>query len=259
MSAVVTKLSLPSLRERVSPEEWQTRVELAACYRLAHHYGWQGTNFGTHFSARVPGEPEHFLLNPVGLLFDEVTASSLIKVDAKGNKLNDSPYRVNNAGVALHGGCYMARPDVMGVLHTHTDSGVALSMLECGLLPVSMAAVRFHKRVGYYDFRGPGDNMSDRDRLGESLGPHMALIMRNHGLIAVGRTIGEAFVVMCVLEQACSSQLLAMQTGAKLLVPDDTIVDPMAAKRDGMNDRNNDGNWQTMMRLADRLDPGYRQ
>jgi ribulose-5-phosphate 4-epimerase/fuculose-1-phosphate aldolase len=259
MSAVVTKLNLPSLRERVSPEEWQARVELAACYRLAHHYGWDGLNFGTHFSARVPGEPEHFLLNPVSVMFDEITASSLIKVDMKGNKLNESPYRLNNAGVALHGGCYMARPDVMGVLHTHTENGVALSMLECGLLPVSMAAVRFHKRIGYYDFKGPGDNMSDRDRLGESLGPHMALIMRNHGLISVGRSVGEAFVVMSVLELAAASQLKAMQTGAKVLVPEDRIVDPMAAKRDGMNERNNDMNWQTLMRLADRLDPGYRQ
>ncbi len=259
MSAVVTKLNLPSLRDRVSPEEWRVRVELAATHRLAHYYNWIGTNFGTHFSARIPGEPEHFLLKPVDLTFDEINASSLIKVDMKGTKLTESPYRVNNAGVALHGGCYQARPDVMSVLHTHTDTGVALSMLECGLLPVSMAAVRFHKRIGYYDFKGPGDNMSDRQRLGESLGEHMALIMRNHGLISVGRSIGEAFVVMCVLEQACSSQLKAMQTGAKMLIPDETILDPMASKRDGMNDRNNDGNWATMMRLADRLDSSFRE
>jgi ribulose-5-phosphate 4-epimerase/fuculose-1-phosphate aldolase len=259
MSAVVTKLNLPSMRETVSPEEWNARVQLAACYRLAHHFGWQGTNFGTHLSARVPGEPDHFLLMPVGLWFDEITASSLIKVDMSGKKLNDSPYRVNGGGAALHGGCYLARPEVMSVVHTHTEAGVALSMLECGLLPVSMAAVRFHKRVGCYEFKGPGDNMGDRARLADSLGPHMALIMRNHGLLSVGRTIGEAFVVMCVLEQACSSQLRAMQTGAKLMVPDDAIVDPMAVKRDGMNDRNNDLNWQTLMRLADRLDPSYRQ
>jgi ribulose-5-phosphate 4-epimerase/fuculose-1-phosphate aldolase len=147
----------------------------------------------------------------------------------------------------------------MAVVHTHTEAGVALSMLECGLLPVSMAAVRFHKRVGYYEFKGPGDNMGDRARLADSLGPHMALIMRNHGLLSVGATIGEAFVVMCVLEQACSSQLRAMQTGAKLMVPDEEIVDPMAVKRDGMNARNNDMNWQTLMRLADRIDPSYRQ
>jgi len=259
MSAVITKLNLPSMRERVSAEEWDARVQLAACYRLGHHFGWQGTNFGTHLSARVPDEPGHFLLMPVGLWFDEITASSLIKVDMSGKKLNDSPYRVNGGGAALHGGCYLARPEVMAVVHTHTEAGVALSMLECGLLPVSMAAVRFHKRIGYYEFKGPGDNMGDRARLADSLGPHMALIMRNHGLLSVGGTIGEAFVVMCVLEQACSSQLRAMQTGAKLMVPDEEIVDPMAVKRDGMNARNNDMNWQTLMRLADRIDPSYRQ
>ena len=259
MSAVVTKLALPSLRERVSPEEWNTRVELAACYRLANHFGWDGTNFGTHFSARIPGEPDNFLLKPVDLWFDEVTASSLIKVDVRGNKLNDSPYRVNNAGIALHGGCYMARPEINGVLHTHTDAGVALSMLECGLLPLSMSAIRFYKRIGYFDFKGPGDNMSDRDRLAESLGQHMALIMRNHGLISVGRTIGEAFVVMAVLEQSCTTQLKAMQTGAKITQPDDTILEPMGAKRDGMNERNNDTNWRTMLRLANRIDPSYRE
>jgi ribulose-5-phosphate 4-epimerase/fuculose-1-phosphate aldolase len=234
-------------------------VQLAACHRLAEHFGWCGTNLGTHFSARVPGEPDHFLLKPVDLWFDEVTASSLVKVDTKGNKLNDVPYRVNGAGVALHGGCYLARPDVNGVLHTHSDAGVALSALECGLLPLSMAAVRFHKRIGYYDFRGPGDNMDDRQRLGDSLGSHNALIMRNHGLITVGRDIGEAFVVMCVLEQACVTQLKAMQTGAKLSMPSDVVLDPMATKRDGMNERNNDVNWRMFLRMADRLDPSFRE
>jgi ribulose-5-phosphate 4-epimerase/fuculose-1-phosphate aldolase len=259
MSAVVTKLNLPSLSDRVRPEEWQARVELAACYRLAHHFGWAGTNFGTHLSARVPGEPEHFLLNPVSLMFDEITASSLIKIDMDGNKLTDSPYRLNNAGITLHGGVYQARPDVMGVMHTHTESGVAMSMLECGLLPVSMAAIRFYKRIGYFEFTGPGDTMTNRESLAQALGPHLAVIMKNHGLITVGRTIGESLVVMIVLEQAIGAQLRAMSTGAKLDIPSDALLDITADKREGRNERNNDMNWQTMMRLADKLDPSYRQ
>jgi ribulose-5-phosphate 4-epimerase/fuculose-1-phosphate aldolase len=259
MSAVVSKLDLPSMRDRVSAEEWQARVELAACYRLAHHFGWAGTNFGTHLSARVPGEPEHFLLNPVSLMFDEITASSLIKVDMDGKKLHESPYRLNNAGITLHGGIYQGRADVMAALHTHTETGVAISMLECGLLPVSMSAVRFYKRIGYFEYTGPGDAMSNRESLAQALGPHMAVILKNHGLISVGRTIGESMVVMIVLEQAIASQLRAMATGAKLSIPDEALLDRSADKRDGMNERNNDMNWQTLLRLADKIDPSYRQ
>ena len=260
MSAVVSKLNLPSLRDRVSAEEWQARVELAACYRLAHHFGWAGTNFGTHLSARVPGEPEHFLLNPVGLMFDEINASSLIKVDMEGKKLSDSPYRLNNAGITLHGGVYLGRPDVMGVLHTHTETGVAFSMLKCGLLPGSLTAVRFYNRLGYFQFTGPGDELSNRKSLADALGPHMAVVLKNHGLISVGRTIGESMVVMIVLEQSIAAQMRAMATGGELDIPDDEeLLERTAKKRDGMNDRNNDGNWQTLLRLADKLDPSYRQ
>ena len=192
-------------------------------------------------------------------MFDEITASSLIKVDMDGNKLNESPYRLNGAGITLHGGVYQARPDVMGVLHTHTETGVAISMMECGLLPVSMAAIRFHKRIGYFEFTGPGDAMTNRETLANALGPHMAVIMRNHGLISVGRTIGELMVVMIVLEQAISAQLRAMATGAKILIPDESLLDHTADKRDGRNERNNDRNWVTLMRLADKIDPSYRQ
>ena len=259
MTAVVTKLNLPSLRDRVSAKEWDTRVELAACYRLAHHFGWAGTNFGTHLSARVPGEPDHFLLNPVSLMFDEINASSLIKVDMDGNKLTESPYRCNNAGITLHGGIYQGRPDVMAAVHTHTQTGVAFSMLDCELLPASMSAMRFYKRIGYFEYTGPGDARSNRDPLAEALGPHMAVVMKNHGLMSVGRTIGESMVVMIVLEQAINAQLRAMSTGAKIVVPDAALAERAAGKRDGMNDRNNDMNWQTLLRLADKIDPSYRQ
>ena len=257
MTAVVANLAVPSLKDRVSAEEWQARVELAAAYRLTDHYGWSAA-MGTHLSARVPDEPDHFLLNPVGLLFDEVTASSLIKVDMAGNKLTESPYRVNGAGVEIHGASYEARPDVMAALHTHTENGMAISMLECGLMTLSQTAVRFHKRIAYHDFAGPADAMDDRSRLGADLGPHMAMIMRNHGLLCVGRSIGEAFVVMVSLEAAIGAQLKAMQTGHKLIEPDEAMLDLAAQNRDGKNQRNNDDNWLTFMRQADRLDPSYR-
>jgi ribulose-5-phosphate 4-epimerase/fuculose-1-phosphate aldolase len=259
MVARIASFDLPSLRSRVSPEEWQARIELAACYRLAAHFGWAGTNLGTHFSARVPGEGERFLLNPVGLMFDEITASSLIKVDPDGNKHNDSPYRVNRAGIAIHGGMYRARQDVNAVLHTHTENGTAISILECGLLPVSITAMRFYQRIGYYDFKGPGENREERGAMAAALGPHYALIMRNHGLLAVGRTIGESMIVMMSLEQAIASQLKAMSTGAKLIIPDEALLAKTAARRDQMNEQNNDLNWQSFFRLADRIDPSFRE
>jgi ribulose-5-phosphate 4-epimerase/fuculose-1-phosphate aldolase len=262
MSAVVSLLNLPSLRDRVSAEEWNARVELAACYRLAHHFGWAGTNFGTHLSARVPSEPDHFLLNPVGLMFNEISASSLIKVDMDGKKLNDSPYRVNSAGITLHSGVYLGRADVNAVVHTHTKTGVAFSMLECGLLPLSTSAMRFHKRLGYWQYTGAGDDPNNRKSLAAGLGPHMAVVMKNHGLISVGRTVGESMVVMIVLEQAIEAQLMAMSTGAKLSIPDDEdLLDRTADKTQARIARNNsnDGNWQTLVRLADSLDPSYRQ
>jgi ribulose-5-phosphate 4-epimerase/fuculose-1-phosphate aldolase len=254
----IGSLSIPSLKGKVSPAEWQARVELAACYRLTEHYGY-ASPLGTHLSARVPDEPDHFLLNPVGLLFDEMTASSFIKVDMEGNKLTESPYRVNGAGVEIHGAAYEARPDVMAALHTHTENGVAISMMECGLLSLSQTAMRFHKRIAYHDFAGPADAFDERERMGRDLGPHMAMIMKNHGLLIVGRTVGEAFVVMLSLEGTIASQLTAQQTGVRLNTLEDALCDQYAANRDGKNERNNDLNWQTFMRQADRLDPSYRE
>jgi ribulose-5-phosphate 4-epimerase/fuculose-1-phosphate aldolase len=262
MSAVISKLNLPSLRDRVSDEEWKARVELAACYRLAQHFGWAGTNFGTHLSARVPGQPDCFLLNPFGLLFNEINASSLIKVNMTGEKLTESPYRVNGAGIVLHSGVYIGRSDVMAVMHTHTESGVAFSMLKCGLLPLSTAAMRFHKRLGYFQYTGSPDDPNNRKSLAQALGPHMAVIMKNHGLISVGRSIGESIAVMVVLEQAITAQLRAMSTGAELNIPEDEeLLDRTADKTQARIERNNNNeeNWLTLLRLADSLDPSFRQ
>ena len=255
----LTRASWPSLRSKVSPEEWQARVELAACYRLMAHFGWSGTNFGTHLSARVPGEPENMLLNPVSVKFDQINASSLIKVHLDGKKLTESPYRVNGAGIAFHGGVYWNRPDVMGALHSHSETGVAISMLKCGILSTSITAARFHNRLGYYDFAGPGDNKQERVNLAKALGPHMALIMRNHGLLTVGHTIGESMVVMVVLEQVISTQLRAMSAGTELIMPDPELMELAAKDRDARSARNNARDWESLMDLADRIDPSYRE
>ena len=257
MTAVVTKLELPSLKERVGAEEWQARVQLAACYRLTDHFGF-GSAVGTHLSARVPDEPGNFLLNPVGLMFEEITASSLVKVDMNGRKLTESAYRVNGAGVTIHGGIYEARPELMSVLHTHTENGIAISMMECGLLTLSQTAMRFHKRIAYHDFAGPADAMDDRERLGRDMGPHFAMIMRNHGLLTAGRSVGEAFITMIVLEQTIAAQLKAMRTGAKLIPLDEDLCDRAAVNRDFKNERGNDEVWEALMRKADRLDSSYR-
>lgn len=251
------KLAIPSLHNRVGAAEWQARVELAAMYRLAHQQGW-AEDTATHISARVPGEPDHFLINPYGLFFEEITASSLLKIDMDGNSLSDSPFEHHVGGHAIHSAVYLKRPDVVSVFHTHTRAGVAVSMLKNGLRTLSQGAVRFHKRIAYHDFAGPAGPMDDRERIGADLGPHLAMIMRNHGLLTAGRTIGEAFIVMARLEQAIASQLMAESTGEELVEPPEDICDQAAVDRDDKNARLNKGAWEAWMRRADRLDPSYR-
>jgi ribulose-5-phosphate 4-epimerase/fuculose-1-phosphate aldolase len=258
MTATAAKLGAPSIRDQVSPAEWQARVELAACYRLVAHEQWSD-GLGTHLAARVPDEPEHFLLNPVGLLFSEITASSLIKVDCDGNKLTESPYRVNSGGVAIHGAAYAARPDVMGSLHTHTEAGMAFSALEGDLeiLPINPVGVRFYKKLALHDYQGQAGEFDDRDQIGRDLGLNFAMVMRNHGLLTVGKTIGHAFMTMLALEVAISTQLRAMSAG-KIRVPPTHVAQRAAGNRAEKNDRTMDEGWAARLRFADKLDPSYR-
>lgn len=241
-----------------SDAEWDTRVQLAAIYRLMQHHGW---SFGlaTHISARVPGEVDTMLLNPYGLMFDEIKASNLVKVRFDGTKLDGSPYRVNPAGLVLHRSVYQARPDLVAAIHSHSETGIAISMLECGLLTTTQTAVRFHERIAYLDFDGAVDNLDHDEQVGEALGPHMALILRNHGLVTVGRTLGESFVVMVYLEQSIGAQLKAQSTGTPLKPPPKHVLDTAAAMRDKRNEQNNENNWQAWLRLADRVSPGFRE
>ena len=182
---VVRFHQVPSLRQRVSDEEWQARVDLAAAYRLVAHYGWTHL-INNHISLRVPGTQDQFLINPYGLLYEQITASNLVKIDVDGNILDETPYQVNRAGFVIHSAIHMARKDLHAVLHTHTVAGQAVSALDCGLLPLNQSAMRFYKRIGYHDFEGVANDLDERERIVRDLGEHKCLILKHHGLLTAG-------------------------------------------------------------------------
>src|SRR5947208_1445380 len=218
-------LKIPSMRERVSRDEWATRVDLAACYRLVHHYGMDDLVYN-HISARVPGKEGHFLINPYGMTYDEISASSLVKIDFDGNVVQDSGtgYGINHAGFVIHSAVHRARADVACVIHTHTPSGMAVSAMKCGLLPLTQNAM-FFSGVGYHDYEGPAVDLDEQRRLVSDLGGHVAMVLRNHGLLAVGATIPEAFVTIHCLDRASQAQTIAMTSNTELNQPaTDTIA-----------------------------------
>ena len=255
-------LRIPSMRDRVSEAEWQARVDLAACYRLVDHYGMSDM-MANHISAAVPGEDNAFLINAYGMMYEEITASSLIKIDLDGNILlkpdfGPLDYGINRAGYVIHGAIHRARHDVACVIHTHTWAGMAISSLECGLLPISQTAMRFLK-IRYHDYQGVVLDQAEEASLLADLGDSEALILRNHGLLTVGKTVGEAFNWMQRLELASRSQLAAMATGAKLVpVPQDVLeatwnnYQPKTRRAFGVME------WPALLRKLDRMDPGYR-
>src|SRR5579884_3771662 len=200
-------LEAASARPRhISPEEWAVRVDLAACYRLIAHFGWDDLIL-THNSARVPGTTNQILINPMGLMFDEITASNLLKVDLEGNLIEPSQYEPIYAGIVIHGAIYHARPDVECVIHTHTEADIAVGALEEGLLPLSQWAMRFYNRLGYHDYEGVSLDMDERERLQQSIGQHPVLVLRNHGLLATGRNVAEAFSMTYHFERSAEAQL----------------------------------------------------
>ena len=253
------RVDIPSLKDSVSEEEWQTRVDLACAYRLVAHQGWLH-GIANHISMRVPGEEDHFLLNPYGLEYREVTASSLVKIDLDGNKVMDGPFGVNQAGFVIHSAIHAARKDITCALHTHTEAGMAVSALKCGLLPLSMSAIRFYNRVAYHDYEGVTLDTEERERIAEHLGNHYAMILRNHGLLTLGRNIGEAYYLMYNLEKACASQLAAMATGAELEIPAEDVLEKSAAQSWQAGNNNTDVHpaWPAFMRQMDEIDPSYR-
>lgn len=255
---------IPDLQS-VSADERELRVQLAAAYRMIDLMGWSELIW-THTTARVPGGGHHFLINPYGFRFDEVRASSLVKIDLDGNIIGDLTQEINPAGFVIHSAIHMARPDVRCVMHTHTVAGMAVAALECGLLPISMYALGYFERVAYHDFEGPSLDLEERVRLASNLGDKNVLVLRNHGLLTCGETVAQAFVRMYRLQRACEVQLAAQATGSKLVVPPASVCELSAERSDDFlaaegtkgYSRNPNPEFDALMRLLDTKDPSYR-
>jgi ribulose-5-phosphate 4-epimerase/fuculose-1-phosphate aldolase len=261
-----TSLRIPGLRGQVSDAEWQARVDLAACYRLCDHYGMSDM-IATHISARVPDAPGEFLVIAHGLLFHEVTASSLLKVSLDG-KVLPAPsfeaglpdYSLQPAAFVIHSALYLARPDVMAAMHTHTVAGMAVSALQCGLLPLTQTATRFTSRIAYHAFNGPERDPAERAKLAEHLGRENVMILRNHGLLTVGPSVPEAFNYMFALERACRAQLAAMACNTPLnVLPQDVAEKSEAAYAPGATRTYGRKEWPGLLRMLDRSDASYRE
>ena len=251
-------VDLNDVRQLVSPEEWEVRQDLAAAYRLIDHYNWSDMVF-THLSARVPGPEEHFLLNPFGFLFNEVTASNLVKVDGEGNVVLDSGYGVNAAGFTIHSAVHLNRPDAHAVMHVHTDAGIAVASTVEGLLPLTQHAMFVHPDLAYHDWEGVALDLDERERLVRDLGDHHVMILRNHGTLTLGGSVASCFMRLYYLERACQAQVKAAATGT-LNMPNEAALDMM---KQTFNDPQvweevlAPSAWPALRRQADRLDPGY--
>ena len=248
----------PQVRDLVSPDEWQVRVDLAACYRLVALHGWDDLVF-THISARVPGPEHHFLINPYGMMFEEITASSLVKVDLQGRKVSESPYDINPAGFTIHSAIHAAREDALCVLHLHSLNGVAVSAQKEGLRPVSQQSLFALASLAYHDYEGVALNEEEKPRLVRDLGDKNFLLLRNHGLLTVADTIADAFLLMYVFEAACTIQVRAQSGGGPLVTVDPRIVAGMQAQAKQVT-RGAGGAlaWPGLLRKLDRHNPGYR-
>jgi ribulose-5-phosphate 4-epimerase/fuculose-1-phosphate aldolase len=249
-------MNIASLREVVSEQEWQLRVDLAACYRLVAHYGWSDLVF-THVSARIPGPEHHFLINPYGLMFDEVTASSLVKVDLACNKIIDSPFPVNPAGFVIHSCIHEVREDAGCVLHTHSRAGVAVSAQKCGVLPISQQSTFVLGSLAYHAYEGVALRDEEKPRLQEDLGNKHFMLLRNHGLLTLGRTVPDAFVNMYLFENTCRIQIDA-QGGGELVYIDPRIMQDMAqVMKTATAGQGSKLAWPALLRKLDKLDPSY--
>jgi ribulose-5-phosphate 4-epimerase/fuculose-1-phosphate aldolase len=252
------KATKPSVRDLVSSEEWQARVDLAAAYRLVADYGWDDLVF-THISARVPGPEHHFLINPYGMMFEEITASSLVKVDLEGNIVLESDYSINPAGFTIHSAVHAAREDALCVMHLHTDNGIAVSAQEDGLLPISQQALFVLASLGYHDYEGLALNDEEKPRLVADLGKKTFLILRNHGLLTVGQSVADAFLSMFMLERACRIQILAQSGGGKLVPIPDKILAQIPAQ-EAVVTKGGRGQlaWPGLLRRLDRIGANYQ-
>jgi len=247
------------VRREVFEEEWQTRIDLAAAYRLVAHYGWDDLIF-THLSARVPGPEHHFLINPYGMMFEEITASSLLKINLKGEIVSPSPYFINPAGFTIHSAVHAAREDALCVIHLHTDYGIAVSAQKDGLLPISQQSLFALASLSYHEYEGLALNEDEKSRLVSDLGDKTNMILRNHGLLTVGKTAAEAFLSMYILERACRIQVLAQSGGGTLLPVSEPILESVAAQLGAVTvGQGAQLAWPGLLRKLDRMDPSYRE
>jgi ribulose-5-phosphate 4-epimerase/fuculose-1-phosphate aldolase len=251
-------IRVSSLKHKVSKDEWQMRVDLAACYRLVALHGWDDLVF-THISARLPGPEHHFLINPYGMMFGEITASSLVKVDDSCKKLMDSPFPVNPAGFVIHSAVHAVREDAQCVLHTHTVAGVAVSAQKCGVLPISQQSTLVLASLGYHDYEGIALRDDEKPRLQQDLGSNTFLMLRNHGLLTVGPSVADAFLAMFVFQRTCEIQVQA-QAGGDLVQVNPQIVSGVKANVEAVT-RGMGGAlaWPALLRKLDRESPGYAE
>ncbi len=256
---LASSLSVASMKDRVPPAEWEARVNLAAAYRLVALYG-MSEMIANHISVVVPGTTDQFLINAYGLLYDEITASSLLRINLDGETLfkPDFDYGVNRAGFVIHSAIHRARPDANCVIHTHTWAGMAVSTMKCGVLPLTQTAMRFDK-IGYHDYESVAINVEEQERIVADMGDADVLVLRNHGLLVVGRSIPEAFSNIYRLELSCKAQIAAMSCNTDLTIPSEDIVAltnhlyrPNVRRAYGILE------WPALLRRLDRIDPSYR-
>jgi ribulose-5-phosphate 4-epimerase/fuculose-1-phosphate aldolase len=246
-------------RREVSEEEWQARIDLAAAYRLVAHYDWDDLIF-THLSARVPGPEHHFLINPYGMMFEEITSSSLVKINLLGEIVSPSHYFINPAGFTIHSAVHAAREDALCVIHLHTDYGIAVSAQKDGLLPISQQSLFALASLAYHEYEGLALNEDEKSRFVSDLGNKTNMILRNHGLLTVGKTAAEAFLSMYILERACRIQILAQSGRGTLLPVSEPILENVAAQLGAVTvGQGAQLAWPGLLRKLDRIDPSYRE
>ena len=250
-------VEIPSLKGKVSDEEWQIRVDLAAAYRLVAHFGWDDLIF-THLSARIPGPEHYFLLNPYNLMFEEVTASSLVKVDKDGHAVDETPFMTNPAGFTIHSAIHMAREDAHAVMHLHTPAGQAVSAHEEGLLPLTQTAMLVRGDLAFHDYEGVAVDLDERERLVANIGDKGAMLLRNHGTLATGSNVGECFIKLYFLERACEAQIMALSAGDAVNNPPQGTPETTAEQGSmGLQIVANMLAWPALLRKAYRLDPSF--
>jgi len=253
----IESVEIPSLEGKVSDEEWAIRVDLAAAYRLVAYYGWDDLIF-THLSARIPGPEHHFLLNPYNLMFEEVTASSLVKVDMDGNPIEPTPFITNPAGFTIHSAIHMARENAQAVMHLHTPAGQAVAAHSQGLLPLTQTAMLVRGDLAFHDYEGVAVDLSERERIVADLGDKNAMIFRNHGTLALGPSVGECFVRLYFLERACQAQIMALSAGEDINNPPQGAPETAAQQGTaGIAVAAKLLAWPALKRKAFRLDPGF--